>query len=148
MIQRRVLSEHEAKAALAERRRLAREEAERQAELERQKQEEERQRELQLQAEEEERQRQFELEAQRLVEEQRQAEEKRLQQAIEEAQQREEAERLRKGKLSYLGFCFWTIFYAPICFQPNFGTVINLFLLYSRGGKTTFRTRRTGEEGT
>ncbi|XP_055317465.1 ensconsin isoform X22 [Sitodiplosis mosellana] len=97
MIQRRVLSEHEAKAALAERRRLAREEAERQAELERQKQEEERQRELQLQAEEEEKQRQFELEAQRLVEEQRQAEEKRLQQAIEEARQREEAERLRKA---------------------------------------------------
>lgn len=97
MIQRRVLSEDEAKAALAERRRLARVEAERQAELERQRIEEERQHQLKLQAEEEERQRQFELEAIRLVEEQRQAEEKRLQQAIEEARQREEAERERKG---------------------------------------------------
>lgn len=99
MIQRRVLSEGEAKAALAERRRLARVEAERQAELERQKIEEERQQQLKLQAEEEERQRQFELEAIRLVEQQRQAEEKRLELAIEEARQRDEAERERKGKM-------------------------------------------------
>lgn len=101
MIQRRVLSEDEAKAALAERRRLAREEAEKQAELERLRIEEEHQLQLKLQAEEEERQRQFELEAQRLVEEQRIAEEKRLQQAIEEARQREEAERLRKGNIYF-----------------------------------------------
>lgn len=96
MIQRRVRSEDEAKAALAERRRFAREEAERQAQLEKQRLEEERQMQLKLQAEEEERQRQFELEALRLVEEQRRAEQERLEKAIEEAQKRELEERARK----------------------------------------------------
>lgn len=96
MIQRRIRSEDEAKAALAERRRKAREEAERQAQLEKQREEEERQLQLKLQAEEEERQRLFELDALRLVEEQRRSEEERLQKAIEEAQKREEEERARK----------------------------------------------------
>lgn len=96
MIQRRITTEEEAKAALAERRRLAREEAERQAELERQRLEAEHEAELKRQAEEEERQRKLEEETLRLVEEQRQAEEQRLQQAIEEAKQRELEEKRRK----------------------------------------------------
>lgn len=96
MIQRRINTEEEAKAALAERRRLAREEAERQAELERQRLEAEREAELKRQAEEEERQRRLEEETLRLVEEQRRAEEQRLQQAIEEAKQREAEEKRRK----------------------------------------------------
>lgn len=96
MIQRRINTEEEAKAALAQRRRLAREEAERQAELERQRLEAENEAELKRQAEEEERQRKLEEETLRLVEEQRRAEEQRLQQAIEEAKQREVDEKLRK----------------------------------------------------
>lgn len=96
MIQRRINTEEEAKAALAQRRRLAREEAERQAELERQRLEAERQAEIKRQAEEEERQRKLEEETLRLVEEQRLAEEQRLQQAIEEAKQREAEEKQRK----------------------------------------------------
>lgn len=83
MIQRRINTAEEAKAALAERRRLAREEAERQAELERQRIEAEHQAELQRQAEEEEHQKKLEEETLRLVEEQRKAEGQRLQQAIE-----------------------------------------------------------------
>lgn len=83
MIQRRIITEDQAKAALAERRRLARVEAERQAEMERQRLEAERLAEQQRQAEEEERQRKLEEETLRLVEEQRKAEELRLQQAIE-----------------------------------------------------------------
>lgn len=93
---RRINTEEEAKAALAERRRLAREEAERKAELERQRLEAERVAELQRQAEEEERQRKFEEETLRLVEEQRRAEEQRLQQAIEETRQREAEEKRRQ----------------------------------------------------
>lgn len=83
MIQRRVITEDEAKAALAERRRLARVEAERQAEVERQRIEAEEAAEIQRQEEEEERQRLLEEETLRLVEEQRKAEEQRLLQAIE-----------------------------------------------------------------
>lgn len=83
MIQRRIITEEEAKAALAERRRLVRVEAERQAELERQRIEAEEAAELKRQQEEEERQRQLEEETLRLVEQQRKTEEERLQQAIE-----------------------------------------------------------------
>lgn len=83
MIARRITTEDEAKAALAERRRLAREEAERQAELERQRQEAEEMAEQKRQEEEEEKQVRLEEETLRLVEEQRKAEELRLLQAIE-----------------------------------------------------------------
>lgn len=83
MIQRRIITEQEAKSALAERRRLVREEAERQAELERQRIEAEEAAELKRQEEEEERQRLLEEETLRLVEEQKKREEERLQQAIE-----------------------------------------------------------------
>ncbi|XP_037905942.1 reticulocyte-binding protein 2 homolog a isoform X10 [Hermetia illucens] len=96
MIARKITTEEQAKAALAEKRRIMREEAERQAELERQRLEAERQAELQRQAEEEERQRKFEEETLRLAEEQKKAEEQRLLQAIEEAKKREEAERLKR----------------------------------------------------
>ncbi|KAH8376404.1 hypothetical protein KR200_007564 [Drosophila serrata] len=92
MMAKKITTEEEAKAALAERRRLAREEAERQAELERQRLEAERLAELKAQEEEAERQRLFEEESTRLAEEQRRAEEERLRKAIEEAQQREKEE--------------------------------------------------------
>ncbi|KAH8395319.1 hypothetical protein KR222_009407, partial [Zaprionus bogoriensis] len=96
MIARKITTEEEAKAALAERRRLAREEAERQAELERQRLEAERLAELKAQEEEAERQRLFEEESTRLAEEQRRGEEERLRKAIEEAQQREEEEQRKR----------------------------------------------------
>ncbi|XP_021704922.1 putative uncharacterized protein DDB_G0271606 isoform X7 [Aedes aegypti] len=96
MIAKRINTEEEAKAALAERRRLAREEAERQAELERQRIAAEEEAELQRQLEEEERLRKLEEETIRLAEEQRRLEEERLQQAIQEAQKREEEERQRR----------------------------------------------------
>ncbi|KAH8302169.1 hypothetical protein KR044_003674, partial [Drosophila immigrans] len=96
MIAKKITTEEEAKAALAERRRLAREEAERQAELERQRVEAERLAELKAQEEEAERQRLFEEESTRLAEEQRRGEEERLRKAIEEAQQREEDEQRRR----------------------------------------------------
>lgn len=83
MIQKRVTTAEEAKAALAERRRLAREEAERQAEIERQRIEAEEVAEQQRQAEEEEKQRRLEEETLHLVAEQRKAEEQRLLEAIE-----------------------------------------------------------------
>lgn len=83
MIAKKITTEEEAKAALAERRRLAREEAERQAELERQRLEAERQAELKRQQEEEEKQRKFEEESNKMAEQARLAEEMRLQQAIE-----------------------------------------------------------------
>lgn len=92
----KIITEEEAKAALAERRRLAREEAERQAELERQRLESEHLAEIRRQEEEVERQRQFEEEAVRLAAEQRKTEEERLRLAIEETQQREKEERLRR----------------------------------------------------
>lgn len=85
MIAKKVTTEEEAKAKLAEKRRLAREEAERQAELERQRQEEEA-REIIRQ----------EQEAIRLAEEQRRQEQARLQQAIEEAKKREEEEQKKR----------------------------------------------------
>ncbi|XP_055637080.1 uncharacterized protein LOC129775886 isoform X33 [Toxorhynchites rutilus septentrionalis] len=96
MIAKRITTEEQAKAALAERRRLAREEAERQAELERQRIAAEEEAERQRQMEEEERLRMLELETNRLLEEQRRLEEERLQQAIQEAEKREEEERLRR----------------------------------------------------
>ncbi|XP_032598638.1 uncharacterized abhydrolase domain-containing protein DDB_G0269086 isoform X8 [Drosophila grimshawi] len=96
MIARKITTEEQAKAALAERRRLAREEAERQAELERQRLEAERLAELKAQEEEAERQRLFEEESTRLAEEQRRGEEERLRKAIEEAEQREEEEQRRR----------------------------------------------------
>ncbi|XP_017059749.1 inner centromere protein isoform X1 [Drosophila ficusphila] len=96
MMARKITTEEEAKAALAERRRLAREEAERQAELERQRLEAERLAEIKAQEEEAERQRLFEEESTRLAEEQRRGEEERLRKAIEEAQQREEEERRKR----------------------------------------------------
>lgn len=86
MIAKKITTEEEAKAALAERRRLAREEAERQAELERQRLEAERLAELKAQEEEAERQRLFEEESTRLAEEQRRGEEERLRKAIEVSQ--------------------------------------------------------------
>ncbi|XP_023033176.1 MAP7 domain-containing protein 2 isoform X1 [Drosophila willistoni] len=96
MIAKKITTEEEAKAALAERRRLAREEAERQAELERQRLEAERLAELKAQEEEAERQRLFEEESTRLAEEQRRGEEERLRKAIEEAQQREAEEQQKR----------------------------------------------------
>uniref|UniRef100_A0A1Q3FVC4 Putative microtubule-associated protein n=1 Tax=Culex tarsalis TaxID=7177 RepID=A0A1Q3FVC4_CULTA len=96
MIAKRITTEEEAKAALAERRRLAREEAERQAELERQRIAAEEEAERQRQYEEEERLRKLEEESIRLAEEARRLEEERLQQAIEEATKREEEERQRR----------------------------------------------------
>lgn len=96
MIAKRIVTEDEAKAALAERRRIAREEAEKLAELERQRKEAEELAEQQRIAEEEENQRRLEEETLRLVEEQKKAEELRLLQAIEEAKQKEEEERKRK----------------------------------------------------
>ncbi|KAH8329672.1 hypothetical protein KR074_007483, partial [Drosophila pseudoananassae] len=96
MMAKKITTEEEAKAALAERRRLAREEAERQAELERQRLEAERLAELKAQEEEAERQRLFEEESMRLAEEQRRGEEERLRKAIEEAQQREEEEQRKR----------------------------------------------------
>lgn len=83
MIARRITTEDEAKAALAERRRLARIEAERLAEMERQRQEAAERAEEQRIADEEETQRRLEEETLRLVEEQRKAEELRLTQAIQ-----------------------------------------------------------------
>ncbi|XP_061505212.1 MAP7 domain-containing protein 3 isoform X16 [Anopheles gambiae] len=96
MIAKRINTEEEAKAALAERRRLAREEAERLAELERKRIEAEEQAERQRILEEEERLRKLEEETIRLAEEQRRMEEERLQQAIEEARRRDEEERKRR----------------------------------------------------
>ncbi|EDW50422.1 GM14013 [Drosophila sechellia] len=96
MMAKKITTEEEAKAALAERRRLAREEAERQAELERQRLEAERLAEIKAQEEEAERQRLFEEESTRLAEEQRRGEEERLRKPIEEAQQREEEEKRRR----------------------------------------------------
>ncbi|XP_055546512.1 inner centromere protein isoform X6 [Wyeomyia smithii] len=96
MIAKRITTEEEAKAALAERRRQAREEAERQAELERQRVAAEEAAEIQRQLEEEERLRKLEEETIRLAEEQRRLDEERLQQAIEEAKKRDEEERLRR----------------------------------------------------
>ncbi|KAL5291239.1 ens family protein [Megaselia abdita] len=97
MMAKKITTEEEAKAALAERRRLAREEAERQAELERQRLEAERQAELKRQQEEEEKQRKFEEESNKMAEQARLAEEMRLQQAIEEAKKREEAEKQKQA---------------------------------------------------
>ncbi|XP_052868537.1 epidermal growth factor receptor substrate 15 homolog isoform X4 [Anopheles cruzii] len=96
MIAKRITTEGEAKAALAERRRLAREEAERQAELERQRIEAEEQAERQRVLDEEERLRKLEEETIRLAEEQRRTEDERLQQAIEEARRRDEEDRKRR----------------------------------------------------
>ncbi|XP_039288915.1 MAP7 domain-containing protein 1 isoform X35 [Nilaparvata lugens] len=96
MIARKITTEEEAKAALAERRRLAREQAEREAELQRLRLEAERLAEEERLRQEEEEQRRAEEEQLRLLEEARAAEEVRLQEAIKETQKREEEERARK----------------------------------------------------
>ncbi|XP_065201937.1 MAP7 domain-containing protein 2-like isoform X6 [Planococcus citri] len=93
---RRITTEEEAKAALAERRRLAREQAEREAKLEQQRLEAERLAEEERLRREEEEQRRMEEEQLRLLEEAKKSEEERLRQAIEEAKKREEEERQRK----------------------------------------------------
>nr|XP_049693667.1 ensconsin isoform X8 [Helicoverpa armigera] len=92
---RRITTEEQAKAALAERRRRAREELERQAELERQRLQREAEEEAERQRQEEERQRREEEEARELARLQRQMDEEKLRKAIEAQQQleREEAER-------------------------------------------------------
>nr|XP_018905254.1 PREDICTED: ensconsin-like isoform X3 [Bemisia tabaci] len=96
MTVKRITTEEEAKAALAERRRLAREQAEREAELERQRLEAERLAEEERLKREEEEQRRAEEEQNRLAELARKAEEERLAAAIEEAKKREEEEKKRK----------------------------------------------------
>ncbi|XP_045525571.1 stress response protein NST1-like isoform X4 [Pieris brassicae] len=95
MISRRITTEGEAKAALAERRRRAREELERQAELERIRLQREAEEEEERQRQEEERQRREEEEARELAALQRRMEEEKLKKAIEAQQQleRDEAER-------------------------------------------------------
>ena len=93
---KRIISEEEAKAALAEKRRLAREQAEKEAELERQRQEELRiQEEERLRVEEEE-QKKMEEEQLRLLEEHRKQEEEKLRKAIEENERKEEEERVKR----------------------------------------------------
>ncbi|XP_014209560.1 uncharacterized protein LOC106640139 [Copidosoma floridanum] len=97
MIQKfRIMTEEEAKAALAERRRLAREQAEREAEVERQRLEKLASLEAERFRAEEEEQRRLEEETLRLVQEAREAEEQRLKQAIEEARRREEEDKKRR----------------------------------------------------
>ncbi|CAL1266487.1 unnamed protein product [Larinioides sclopetarius] len=93
---KRIISEEEAKAALAEKRRLAREQAEREAELERQRQEELRRQEEDRLRKEEEEQRKMEEEQLRLLEEHRRLEEEKLRKAIEEQEQKEEEERAKR----------------------------------------------------
>ncbi|XP_055932601.1 myb-like protein X isoform X1 [Argiope bruennichi] len=93
---KRIISEEEAKAALAEKRRLAREQAEREAELERQRQEELRLQEEERLRKEEEEHRKMEEEQLRLLEEHRRLEEEKLRKAIEEQEQREEEERIKR----------------------------------------------------
>ncbi|CAF4841003.1 unnamed protein product [Pieris macdunnoughi] len=95
MISRRITTEGEAKAALAERRRRAREELERQAELERVRLQREAEEEEERQRQEEERQRREEEEARELAALQRRMEDEKLKKAIEAQQQleRDEAER-------------------------------------------------------
>ncbi|XP_075984869.1 uncharacterized protein LOC142982314 isoform X10 [Anticarsia gemmatalis] len=98
---RRITTEEQAKAALAERRRRAREELERQAELERQRLQREAEEEAERQRQEEERQRRDEDEARELARLQRAMEEEKLRKAIEAQQQleREEAERKAREEL-------------------------------------------------
>lgn len=93
---KRIISEEEAKAALAEKRRLAREQAEREAELERQRQEELRKEEEERLRLEEEEQRKMEEEQLRLLEEHRKQEEEKLRKAIEENERKEEEERAKR----------------------------------------------------
>lgn len=95
MSARRITTEEQAKAALAERRRRAREELERQADLERQRLQREAEEEAERQRQEEERQRREEEEARELAQLQRRMEEEKLRKAIEVQQQleRDEAER-------------------------------------------------------
>ncbi|XP_034836016.1 ensconsin-like isoform X8 [Maniola hyperantus] len=95
---RRITTEEEAKAALAERRRRAREELERQAELERQRLQREAEEEAVRQRQEEERQRREEEEARELAALQRKMEEEKLRKAIEAQQQLEKEEAERRVK--------------------------------------------------
>ncbi|KAK6637100.1 hypothetical protein RUM43_010774 [Polyplax serrata] len=96
MSRSKIITEEEAKAALAERRRLAREQAEREAEAERLRLEMEAKMEAERLRKEEEEQRLAEEEQLRLLDEARRIEEDRLMQAIKEAKKREEEERERK----------------------------------------------------
>lgn len=93
---KRIISEEEARAALAEKRRLAREQAEREAELERQRQEELRQQEEERIRKEEEEQRKMEEEQLRLLEEHKRQEEEKLRKAIEEQERKEQEEKLKR----------------------------------------------------
>lgn len=93
---KRIISEEEAKAALAEKRRLAREQAEREAELERQRQEELRHQEEERIRNEEEEQKKMEEEQLRLLEEHKRQEEEKLRKAIEEQEKKEQEEKLKR----------------------------------------------------
>lgn len=95
---KRIISEEEAKAALAEKRRLAREQAEREAELERQRQEELRRQEEERLRQEEEEHRRMEEEQLRLLEEHRLQEEEKLRKAIEEQEQKEKEEKAKRDE--------------------------------------------------
>ncbi|GFY53766.1 reticulocyte-binding protein 2-like protein a [Trichonephila inaurata madagascariensis] len=95
---KRIISEEEAKAALAEKRRLAREQAEREAELERQRQEELRLQEEERLRQEEEEHRRMEEEQLRLLEEHRLLEEEKLRKAIEEQEQKEKEEKAKRDE--------------------------------------------------
>ncbi|GFU49729.1 reticulocyte-binding protein 2-like protein a [Trichonephila clavipes] len=95
---KRINSEEEAKAALAEKRRLAREQAEREAELERQRQEELRLQEEERLRQEEEEHRRMEEEQLRLLEEHRLLEEEKLRKAIEEQEQKEKEEKAKRDE--------------------------------------------------
>ncbi|KFM76514.1 Reticulocyte-binding protein 2-like protein a, partial [Stegodyphus mimosarum] len=93
---KRIISEEEAKAALAEKRRLAREQAEKEAELERQRLEQLKQEEEERMRKEEEEQRKMEEEQIRLAEEHRRQEEEKLRKAIEEQERKEEEEKAKR----------------------------------------------------
>ncbi|XP_035210825.1 myb-like protein X isoform X2 [Stegodyphus dumicola] len=93
---KRIISEEEAKAALAEKRRLAREQAEKEAELERQRLEQLKQEEDKRIRKEEEEQRKMEEEQIRLAEEHRRQEEEKLRKAIEEQERKEEEEKAKR----------------------------------------------------
>ncbi|GFT22763.1 reticulocyte-binding protein 2-like protein a [Nephila pilipes] len=95
---KRIISEEEAKAALAEKRRLAREQAEREAELERQRQEELKRQEEERLRQEEEEHRRMEEEQLRLLEEHRLQEEEKLRKAIEEQEQKEKEEKAKRDE--------------------------------------------------
>ncbi|KAG8192822.1 hypothetical protein JTE90_014603 [Oedothorax gibbosus] len=95
---KRIISEEEARAALAEKRRLAREQAEKEAELERQRMEQLRLEEEERLRQEEEEHKKMEEEQMRLLEEHRRQEEEKLRKAIEDQEQRAEEERAKRDE--------------------------------------------------